>query len=458
MPKVNLSFAFKQPPEKAVAYFESLGLKLHEDWRPLEYDARQKAFMVAGVGRRDVLQDLYNETLKYIEGGTMKDAKKNLERILTDKGWWGKGMIFNHEGEAVGRQLNARRLDIILRQNKLNAFAAARYQKLMASRDRRPWWRYNTRLDNKVRASHRALHGLIFHADDAFWDGFYPPIDWLCRCFITCHSERDIDREGWRDELRDTNADGSLNTWEKYYQTRLREPKAARVVTYTDPVRKDFEMRGAAKVTTGVGFGNNAARDWLRPFVPQENMAKFADIAAMPQTNWQSMGLGELSFKKVPADMLLPAGLDHEAYAIGFLADFGATLDKGVVLKDVLGNALPISVDLMLDRNVSPPELKANKGGRGPYLKILADTIKNPEEIWGHWSKNKHGDELVLHYVKGFEIDLGGGVVEYGFSVFKLTKEGWYGATVFNARDGESLDRKLAYINSKRKGVLLYKK
>ena len=455
MSKVDLAFALKQPPEKAMAYFESLGLKLHEDWRPLEFNARERAFMVTNVGRRDVLQDIYNEVGKYIEGGTMRDAKKNLEQILTAKGWWGKGMVFDTDGVAVGRKLNPRRLDIILRQNKINAFAAARYQKLLASKATRPWWRYNTRLDNKVRASHRVLHGLMFRVDDAFWDGFYPPIDWLCRCFVTCHSERDIDREGWRDELRDTNTDGSLNTWEKYYQTRLREPKAARVVTYTDPVRKDFEMRGAAKVTTGVGFGNNAARDWLRPFVPQEAAEKFADIAALPKTNWRNMGLGELPLHPVSGEMLLPKGLTEIQYAQAFLAEFGATLGKGVVFKDAAGNALPIGVDLLINRKRGT--LKADKRGRGPFLKILADTIKNPEEIWTHWIDTPYGREFVTHYVKGYSLDLGDRV-EYGFAVFKLTKDGWYGATVFPSALDKQVADKLTHINDQRLGVLLYKK
>ena len=455
MPKVDLAFALKQPPEKAVAYFESLNLDVPADWINMLHDARQKAFMVSGVTRRDVLQDVYNETLKYIQGGTMRDAKKNLEAALRAKGWWGTGMVFDKDGVAVGRKLNPRRLDIILRQNKINAFAAARYQKLMASKATRPLWRYNTRLDNKVRASHRALHGLIFHADDAFWDVFYPPIDWLCRCFVTCHSERDIDREGWRDELRDTSTDGSLNTWEKHYQTRLREPKAARVVTYTDPVRKDFEMRGAAKVTTGVGFGNNAARDWLKPFVPQEAAEKFADIAALPKTNWRNMGLGELPLHPVSAQMLLPKGLSEVEYAKAFLAEFGATFEKSVVFKDAAGNALPIGVDLLINRKRGT--LKADKRGRGPFLKILADTIKNPEEIWTHWIDTPYGREFVTHYVKGYSLDLGDRV-EYGFAVFKLTKDGWYGATVFPSALDKQVADKLTHINDQRLGVLLYKK
>ena len=456
MPKIDLAFVLKQPPEKAVAYFKSLGLELHEDWRPLEFNARRRAFMVTNVGKLDVLQDLYNEVGKYIEGGTMRDAKKNLERILTDKGWWGKGMVFDKDGVAVGRKLNPRRLDIILRQNKINAFAAARYQKLMASKATRPWWRYNTRLDNKVRASHRVLHGLIFRADDAFWDGFYPPIDWLCRCFVTCHSERDIDREGWRDELRDTSADGSLNTWEKRYQTRLREPKTAKVVTYTDPVRKGFEMRSPATVTTGIGFANNPAKDWLRLFTPEKGLQgfNFDELAEILPKQPLAYVLPDLPLHVVHKTMVLSEGLAEVEYASAFLAEFGATLTEGVVFKDVVGNALPISVDLLKVRQTG--ELKANKDGRGRYLRILADTIKKPEEVWLRWEKRQYGWELVAHYVKGFKIE--GADNEYGFSVFKLTQDGWYGATIYNPKNGKIDEVKRQYLDSKRSGFLVYRR
>lgn len=44
--------------------------------------------------------------------------------------------------------------------------------------------RYETSQDNKVRKAHRELHGITRPVDDAFWDTFYPPLDWNCRCTV----------------------------------------------------------------------------------------------------------------------------------------------------------------------------------------------------------------------------------------------------------------------------------
>lgn len=454
MPKVDLAFAFKQSPEKAVAYFKSLGLKVHDDWKPIEYNARQKAFMVANVGKEDVLKDIYSEVGKYIEGGSMRDAKKNLERILTEKGWWGAGHVLDADGVSVGRKLNPRRVDIILRQNKISAFSAARYEKLMASRATRPLWRLNTRLDNKVRPSHRSLHGLIFPVDDPFWDSFYPPIDWLCRCFVTCHSARDIEREGWQDDLRDSIADASLKTWVKRYSTRLREERSADVVTYTDPKRMDFEARVPSKVTTGIGFANNPAKDWLLIFTPEGglNSLGLKDLADLIPPKPLIYTLDELPVRTVDSQLIMQKGLDEIEYVKAFLAEFGATLDKGVVFRDAAGNGLPIGVDLFKNRGTG--ELKASKFGRGPYLKLLADVIKKPEEIWLNWELINGQPQLVANYVKLFDVS----GLEGGFAVFKLSRDGWYGATLFNPKTGKTDSAKRAYLNAQRMGFRLYKR
>jgi Phage Mu protein F like protein len=36
--------------------------------------------------------------------------------------------------------------------------------------------------DERVRDSHRVLHGITRHIDDVFWDEYYPPNGWSCRC------------------------------------------------------------------------------------------------------------------------------------------------------------------------------------------------------------------------------------------------------------------------------------
>ncbi len=43
---------------------------------------------------------------------------------------------------------------------------------------------YRTAGDDKVRESHKALHNITLPATDAFWDQFYPPNGWRCRCTV----------------------------------------------------------------------------------------------------------------------------------------------------------------------------------------------------------------------------------------------------------------------------------
>jgi hypothetical protein len=45
-----------------------------------------------------------------------------------------------------------------------------------------PYLEYQTMKDNRVRPAHVYLDGIIRQADDKFWDTFYPPNGWMCRC------------------------------------------------------------------------------------------------------------------------------------------------------------------------------------------------------------------------------------------------------------------------------------
>lgn len=44
---------------------------------------------------------------------------------------------------------------------------------------------YRTAGDNKVRKEHRDLNGITLPASDPFWDKYYPPNGWNCRCSVT---------------------------------------------------------------------------------------------------------------------------------------------------------------------------------------------------------------------------------------------------------------------------------
>ncbi len=43
---------------------------------------------------------------------------------------------------------------------------------------------YRTAMDEKVREEHAALQGTTLPVDDPFWDKYYPPLGWNCRCTV----------------------------------------------------------------------------------------------------------------------------------------------------------------------------------------------------------------------------------------------------------------------------------
>jgi len=43
---------------------------------------------------------------------------------------------------------------------------------------------YRTAGDDRVRDSHKVLHDITLPKEDVFWNSFYPPNGWKCRCTV----------------------------------------------------------------------------------------------------------------------------------------------------------------------------------------------------------------------------------------------------------------------------------
>lgn len=63
--------------------------------------------------------------------------------------------------------------------------AAARWEDQQDDGEGRYLLQYRTAGDNKVRKAHRELEGITLPASDSFWDSYYPPNGWRCRCTVT---------------------------------------------------------------------------------------------------------------------------------------------------------------------------------------------------------------------------------------------------------------------------------
>lgn len=64
------------------------------------------------------------------------------------------------------------------------AQTAAQWEDFVRDADIYPYLVYKTQHDNKVRKSHQLLHDVCKHITDDFWDTWYPPNGWRCRCYI----------------------------------------------------------------------------------------------------------------------------------------------------------------------------------------------------------------------------------------------------------------------------------
>lgn len=61
---------------------------------------------------------------------------------------------------------------------------AHNWQEYVRNKERYPNLEYLTQKDDRVREEHERLHGKIAPVDSSFWNKYYPPNGWRCRCYV----------------------------------------------------------------------------------------------------------------------------------------------------------------------------------------------------------------------------------------------------------------------------------
>ena len=119
------------------------------------------------------------------EGKTFKEFSKELKPTLQKKGWWGEQIVVDSAGVAEKVQLGS------MYQSEKQFIELICKPLICRSR-------YATQIDNAenptvlgnmwllwinhTRPEHAMLNGLVYRYDDPFWQSFYPPNGWNCRC------------------------------------------------------------------------------------------------------------------------------------------------------------------------------------------------------------------------------------------------------------------------------------
>lgn len=175
------AFGFGTPFAEQLEFFRRKLNLPTEQWDDIKRSANDRAFVVAGAGKADLLQDLRAAMdSPMASGGGLQEFRQQFRGVLAKTGWTG----WTGEGSAAGQAWRTR---IIYQTNMATSYAAGR-RRQMTEPDfaaERPFWRYEHFDGVKhPRPQHQAWDGLTLPIEHEFWKTHFAPNGWGCRCEI----------------------------------------------------------------------------------------------------------------------------------------------------------------------------------------------------------------------------------------------------------------------------------
>lgn len=175
--------AVRQQFQEQIDFFRKKLNLPTERWDDIWQGAHDRAFIVAGAQKADLLNDLRAAVDKAIAGQSIGEFRKDFAAAVAKSGWTG----WTGEGTTAGVAWRTR---VIYQTNIASSYAAGRWQQLNDPEllAVRPFWRY-VHNDSVVspRPQHKAWgdSGLTLRHDHAFWLTHFPPNGWGCHCRVT---------------------------------------------------------------------------------------------------------------------------------------------------------------------------------------------------------------------------------------------------------------------------------
>ncbi len=174
----ELQAVFRRPFAEQVAAFRlRLGdLVPTARWNDLWKSQHDRAFMVAGATKADLLADLARAVDKAIaEGTSLEVFRRDFREAVEKHGWHG----WTGEDTPQGRAWRTR---VIYQTNMRTSYQAGRWAQLKKAGFK--YWVYRHGGSENPRLHHLAWDGLILEADHPFWSTHYPPNGWGCSCYV----------------------------------------------------------------------------------------------------------------------------------------------------------------------------------------------------------------------------------------------------------------------------------
>lgn len=159
-----------------------------------EHEFRQMSDALAdGYGKTGVewggkdwafFQNLRYNTAVFDAFKCNREIKEAHKLLMNDDGTAKTWEEFRRDAMRVCEKYNQRWLQTEFNQAHAAAKAARKWQDYERNADLYPNLRYRAVRDERTRISHAELDGYVIPIDHPFWDKYYPPNDWNCRCSV----------------------------------------------------------------------------------------------------------------------------------------------------------------------------------------------------------------------------------------------------------------------------------
>lgn len=345
MPKDKpLSIAFNVTFDEAIAAAKARQVVLPDVYYgELQGIARQKAFSIAGITATDQLQAVLDSLNKALaDGQSFNDWKK--QQAIADLA------------------LPKHRLDNIWRTNLQGQYMAGKWEQFERNQENRPYLMYDAINDSRVRPSHLAMDGKIWHIDDPQVATHSPPCGYRCRCSLISLSE--------------SQAQARSNGFDKGLHKRLVTPDGQ-----TAGPDKGWEYSKRDRMA-GVEKAIQEKQSKLSPALAKALSGKLDESAKIP-----AMELNHEAFKRWAEKVTaIDYKARHEFMSVGTL--------PGFVLKDADVAALkPISDEIHISDHQLRHSIRDIKAKRNAALPIeviaeLPSYLRNAR--WFYDSKHKN--------------------------------------------------------------------
>jgi SPP1 gp7 family putative phage head morphogenesis protein len=282
--------------------------------------------------------------------------------------------IFRKRARSINALYNKNYLEVE-RQNVMAAAAqASRWLDAEETADTHPYLEYVTKRDGRVREEHQTLDGIILPLSDPFWNMYYPPNGWRCRCSTRKLTERQYEHRKNRENGKNTTTD-----------SEDAQKTAGRCVP------KPFRHN--------VGTSEIIDRDG-HPYFKAGKDAKEMQLSATKH-------YGMKPVKKMYEDTEKLAKYKGSIQSVREYFNYWEQLE-GKYNKGVVGEGFSIvdrktNISARFDRDLM---LKIADRGRYGYFDEVEKIMLNPDEVWGIFKGSTFGnfqEEFFNVYIKYYE-------------------------------------------------------